>query len=66
MFEQLLDNWGALSNNRPTGHMVPLRIHWEMQRYSPSRCAPWVYGNLPFHRWGNPRFQIITGGGKNR
>ena len=85
MFEQLLDNLGALSNNRPTGHMDPLRIHWEMQRYSPSRCAPWVYGNLPFqklrpiwsppnyadleglNRWGNPHFQIITGGGgKNR
>ncbi|CAL1170975.1 unnamed protein product [Cladocopium goreaui] len=46
MFEQLLDNLGALSNNRPTGHMEPLRIHWEMQRYSPSRCAPWVYGYL--------------------
>eukprot|EP00435_Cladocopium_sp_Y103_P034961 s2442_g9.t1 len=53
MFEQLFDNLGALSNNRPITGLhaeerlgTPLRIFWEMQRYSPSRCAPWVYGYL--------------------
>ncbi|CAK9013386.1 unnamed protein product [Durusdinium trenchii] len=40
MFSQLYDNLESLAGST---YAAPIRVFWQMQRFSPTRCAPFVY-----------------------